>query len=270
MLSEYRQLYAEDANRIKDWRKMSSQELCNGYIENELSNPAVASSYLSALIYKYWDVIPIYYNKCNMFATAEDIYDWLVDSIMYVLSQRVWTDPTSTLYKDKNGADKAIRIRLQSLRINAVVASNRDKRQLQSNAVSLDDITDDFGDFAMVRTNCICEDTYDTTKDIIKKAFDTKDYFTAFMVDGIANAHTFNTVEKEDGIYTEFSAKRLVSHLRHIDDKYCKIFAAEFNYAVDKVKKAYSYVSCLSKARMYTKIKHTLFLLSKDKRIVGK
>ena len=114
MLSDYRQLYAEDANRIKDWRKLSSQELCNGYIENELSNPPVASSYLSALIYKYWDVIPTYYNKCSMFATVEDIYDWLVDSILYVLSQRVWTDPTSTLYKDKNGADKAIRIRLQS------------------------------------------------------------------------------------------------------------------------------------------------------------
>ena len=93
------------------------------------------------------------------------------------------------------------------------MASNRDKRQPQANSISLDDITDEFGDFAVARTNCICEDTYDTTKDIIKKAFDTKDYFTAFMVDGIANAHTFNTVEKEDGRYTEFSAKRLVSQI---------------------------------------------------------
>ena len=106
MLEEYKKIYEENANLISDWKNLSCLELANNYL-NE-SNSLRKESYLSAIICNRWHLIGREYSRqCYKFADPEDIYEWLVTAIMYVLEHHVWTNPESNLYEDPEAVEKA-------------------------------------------------------------------------------------------------------------------------------------------------------------------
>ncbi|MBO7697142.1 MAG: hypothetical protein J6Y28_04630 [Acholeplasmatales bacterium] len=57
MLDDYKRSYEECANLIKDWKSISSIDLCNNYIKNLNTDSNKAQSYLSAVICRYWYII---------------------------------------------------------------------------------------------------------------------------------------------------------------------------------------------------------------------
>ena len=61
-------------------------------------------------ICRYWHKIgALYFNSQPVFK-EEDCYDWLMNAVIYTLKNRKWLDPACSLYKDKNGPDKALNI----------------------------------------------------------------------------------------------------------------------------------------------------------------
>ncbi len=76
------------ASIINGYDKISSIDLANEYIENE--NNYLADNYFSALIINHWSLIyklkySVSFCRNILF---EDIYEWLVESILIVLKYR--------------------------------------------------------------------------------------------------------------------------------------------------------------------------------------
>ena len=145
MLTEYRQMYEQSASFIENWKSKSKSELCRGYIENE-HHPLLADAYFSAIVLKYWNMISRYYNRNTYIATLEDCYNWVIDSILYVLKTRKWADPTTKLGQDPNGADKAINRKIKCTWLTYCQSLNKDKRRINVDLLSLDGIQEGFDD----------------------------------------------------------------------------------------------------------------------------
>ena len=267
MLDDLKKLCENTANIVPNWRSLSKNDLCNLYLDYEEKNPMLASAYFSAILYNYWSVIPIYYASTAACASPEDIYDLLVDAIVYALKHKKWKDPKSKLYGDPNGPDKVIHIAMKSLRLNYLTYSNRHKRaaDINVNKNSLNSLEEDYGDIIYSNNDFYESPHYSEINDFIVEAFNKKDYFTAFLIDGIINGDTFKVEKDDQGTYTTFVSKKLVKHLKHIDDNYCMYFAHNFHLNFDQVKEGYSHISELSSTKMYTKIDRTLLNLRTSK-----
>lgn len=257
MLEEYKKLYISKADLIPGWKDMSKSELCNKYIEYENTDKSKSECYLSAIVCNYWHAIDKYYSQSYSSASPEDCYEWLIHAITYALNARKWLDPKNKLYDDPNGPDKVINRCIKSTRLIHYQASNRLKRRINYNMSSLDSLQEEYQDLFTATVWDFVDETRSDMDNLILEAFNHKDYFLSFFLDGIVNADVFEYVEEDDKTYSSFSSKKLVSHIRHIDDAYCFIFAKRFNLPIEKVKKGASYCTKLSSQRLYTKIRKT-------------
>ena len=125
MLDEYKNLYCECANNyIKGWKQIDKNQLCNLYIEHE-NDSKLSQAYLSAIIYKYWKLIPKFYSISYNVVQPEDVYEWLLSSILYALKHRSWLKKDSSIYMDKNGPDKVINRCMKCRRFTYYQAINR-------------------------------------------------------------------------------------------------------------------------------------------------
>lgn len=267
MLDDLKKLCENSANVLPNWRSINSNDLCNMYIDYEETNPRLADACFSAIMYNYWGVIPIYYSSTYVCASPEDIYEWLVDAVMYALKHRKWRDPNNKLYTDPNGPDKVIHTAMKSIRVNYLIYANRHKRaaEVAVNKRSLNSLEDDYGDVVYSNNDYYESPEYSEIGNFIVETFNKKDYFTAFLVDGIINGDTFKVEYTDNGTYTTFVAKKLAKHLKHIDDNYCLIFAHDYHLNIDLVREGYSYISNLSATKLNRKISNTLLNLRNSK-----
>ena len=60
MLDEYKELCRIAANSAPDWEKMSKNDLCRAYVTSK-GNDLLQNAYLSAILYRYWNLIGKYY-----------------------------------------------------------------------------------------------------------------------------------------------------------------------------------------------------------------
>ena len=137
MLEEYKEAYRQKADYIAGWNKLSRSELCRKYIEN-IDNKDISESYLSAIIYKFWNVAEHNYftQSYKGLATQQDCYDWNVEGILYALDKHVWDDPNNELYGDPNGPEKAINVTIYGQKLNFYNSLKTYKRQINSGLVS--------------------------------------------------------------------------------------------------------------------------------------
>ena len=268
MLEEYKTLYQQEADKIAEWKKINKNQLCNLFI-NE-TNKEKKNSYFSAIVCNYWYMIAKYYNMSKNIAQIEDVYGWLIDTIMYVLDNHVWTNPNSSLYKDPNGPDKAINRNISCRRYTAYQTFNRQKRKPSYLNVSWDDIAD------RCEIDTLMED-FDSPinidiNNLIRNCFLKQQYMTAFIIDNIAYGNTFKTVtesvksaelEKKENkksdreairmakcdekgkdytpvyaytiSYNVFSPKKLVSRLKNLSEDDASFFASRYGLPEDVV-----------------------------------
>ena len=266
MLSEYRELFKQKAAAIPNYQKISKTELCNLYIENEFTDKNLAEAYLSALVLRYWNNIAKYYAQSSSIATVEDCYEWLIEAIRYALEKRQWLDPESPMFNDKNGPDKIINRCIKSVRLTFYQASNRYKRQLNANQVSLEKLSEDYGDADPVK-QIHTFDTYSTSDltDIIKTKFIKSDPFLAFMLDSIIQSSCF--IHKQGKLV--FSKKKLTEFMNSIDDSYCTRFSKRYSLDIDSVKIAALNCTNLSTSSIARKIDFYLSSLKADKLLLN-
>lgn len=222
MLEETKQMYEDQASSIPNWRELSKTELCNLYVENE-GNSHLRDSYFSAIILKYWNKIYSLHSNTYLTASYDDAYNWVVDAILYALSHRRWLDEDSNVYGDPDGPDKIINRKLKCIRINHLISSNRFKRKMQINLLSLDSF-DDFDNFVGVEDKYLAEDV---VRNIIIEYWESCEYLKAIIVDLIASGDCSIKCE-EDG-KEDFSFEELINCVRTLSDDYIDYFSDTYH-----------------------------------------
>ena len=266
MLSEYREHCRLAANSLPGWEKLSKNDLCRLYIKEE-SNPEITNACFSALLYKYWGLIPKYFNQSSNVASPEDCYEWLVASITYALKHRKWEDPTSTIYNDPNGPDKVINRYMKCARLTFYQFINRQKRKDDFSTISLDMLTESLNDNTFdIEDESKRLDTSSKLdfKDYIKDVFNRKDYFLAFMLDSMLYEPIFDGKDINNPISKSFNVKKLAKYLRQLDTTYCQIFSKRYKIPLETVLNSVKYCNHLSSTKIYSKIEYNLNKLRHD------
>lgn len=243
MLNEYKKIYEESANQIPGWKKMSTLELAEEYLKSS------DERYLSAIICKYWYLIPMYYNNQEYkFASEDDCYNWLIDTIIYVLKNNVWNNPDNSLYKDVDGPDKAIIVCFTRERLRFYDYTKKDKRIANNKAVRLSQLDlpeqseEQFIDSLLKREY---KDEYEEeslenyVENKIKEEFNNKEYFDAYALYGILS---FDLYERAVDGSISFSEKKLKRFMRRMDKDIYKIFSNDMNISIKKVERSLKYI----------------------------
>ena len=265
MLDEYKQLYKEKADLIKDWKKLTKSQLCEKYLDLKDTNSDLADSYLSAIIYSFWNVaVHNYYSQQVKEATELDCYNNLVDSILYALNSHVWLNENNSLYKDEKGPEKAINVVISSRKLNILGYNNMFKRRINKDSISLEYLQEQPYYISSFGVHDNCDDDY--IESIIIDAFNRKEYFKAFMIDAIVYCDVFD-VENDNFIFSE---KKLRKHLRHLEDSnYYIVFSNTYNIKnIELVKRAISYIISLNQDKMSDNINYIFRQLRNNKMFI--
>lgn len=270
MLEEYKELCKSAASMIPDWESTSKNDLCRGYVNNK-GNDELQNAYMSAILYKYWNLIPKYYYMSANCATPEDCYEWLVDSVSCCVNLASWNNPESSIYKDPNGPDKVINRCMKCARLTYYQFINRKKRRDNFGLLSIDELKELFGTTVTEPADYEqeCSPSEIIIKEYIQKTFHRKDYFVSFLLDCVLFSNVFDiTRSSDDGSsYFEFNLRKLVKIMNNLDEDYLFIFAERYELPIEAVSKAYSYVRDVPEGNMRKKVlqsfetlKHTEFI----------
>lgn len=267
MLDEYKEAFRRCADLVEGWQELSKNDLCRKYIENK-DNPHIQNSYFAAIMYRYWNLISKYYYMSSNVASEEDCYEWLEDSVYGCLRASSWDREDSSIYKDPNGPDKVINRCMKCARLTYYQYINRKKRKDNFGMLSLDELSEVFGNtVAEPESNERVEDDIATwaISDYIKKLFRDKDYFVAVLIDAIITQDVFDVViNKETGMTTRFSTRKLTRFMSNITDEYIVEFSNRYDFEKDVVEHGVSYFRNLKSPTIKAKIQHTLENLQHD------
>lgn len=271
MLDEYKLLYKQSADLIPGWENMSKNELCRAYVA-AAGNKELQNSYLSAVMYRYWNLISKYYYMSANCATVEDCYEWLADSVMCCLNLASWENESSSIYKDPNGPDKVINRCMKCARLTYYQFINRKKRKNNFGMVSLDELSELFGKGVAEPTDT--EQEFDVSSvmidNFITTMFSRKDYFVAVLVDCIISSNCFDiTIDPQQGPMYEFNLRKLVRTMTTLDDGYILYFSRKYNIPYDLAAHGISYVQNVPSGNMRKKIQTQFELLKHSDLING-
>lgn len=189
MLEDTHKMYLELAEFVPNWTEEDKSELIRQYCKLKDEDSYMAEYYMAAVMCRYWPKIQRFYLATPKVCTYEDVYDWLVTSILETIQERAWTVPTSGLYEDPRGPDKAVNIKMKCYRLNFLIYINREKRKTNIGTESFEGLHDSSGDIVDWKTSQIIEDAYDIVeyKMIMEFFFKKKLYSLLFVYDCIMN-----------------------------------------------------------------------------------
>lgn len=270
MLEEYKQLYLESANLISDWKKIRRSDLAFKYLEEKERGTGLEESYLSALILKFWNVAESnYYRQNYKYANQETCYEWIVDSIFYVLSKHVWTDPNSNLYLDENAPEKAINVAIVSTRQNFHNARKAAKRSINYLVDSLERLQEDSPEGIYLPYNEPDTSFDEYIVDKVRAYINTKQDICAFALDTIVTVDDLFEEEIKDGQkWLTFSETKLRKYIRHIPDSYVKTFSMKYNLKEKDVEVALNYVRNTTYDAMVRGVNAFFKEIKKDRRFI--
>lgn len=271
MLKEYKQACYDNASFIDGWKNIDKNELCRKYVaEKEAGNDWVADNYLSAIIYKFWNVTEHnYHSQPYKKATEGDCIDWTITGILKALTQHIWDDPTNVLYGDPKGPEKAINTCIYSTKINFYQKIQHQKEKISYEYLSLEQLMEDTSDSYYLPYKDRDTATENYVIGVIKESFNKKEYLKAFVLDSILNFDVFDTISEDNVKYTVFSDKKLRKQLRDMDGKYCKQFASRYGLDLQSVLNSIHYVTDLDYSRMFVRVNNLLKSLKHDKGLIA-
>lgn len=253
MLSDLKLNYENLADVLDvDWKSINKNKLCNLCVENE--GTLNYDAYVAAIILRYWpklDKLKYKTYKDRIYCPDEDIYDIFVEGILYALRNKRWLQEDSTLFEDPNGPDKAINIKIKYAFMNYINSNFRQKRLLNMNIYSIDKNIELYGDSIKDDSKDFYYDDYDSgdLKQYVRSLMASKDYFTAFLMDGIIHISTDD--------------QEIIKHLKTLDDSYARIFSENYGLEFDLVKRSIAYVNNLTTKQLKDKLKYSKFILGK-------
>lgn len=262
MLEDIRNSYLKSANNIPDWQTENKNILLNNYIKYE-NDPIKKNWYFSAIICRYWGNIGKYYNQSKASFTIEDCYSWLCDAILYALRKRKWLEPGNKMYDDPAGPDKIVNRCIFSTRHIHYQLSNMDKRKINYNSSSLEEMQEDMGNaYATALPAYFCDSTAETYNDsqfvdLIKKEVTKGELFEAIILDGICFQDSFKWNSK-DNIY-EFSLRQLIKHLNNPGEDFLNYFSYRYDAPYNELNQVCLELGKVSNTIIYNKVRKTLY-----------
>lgn len=217
--------------------------------------------YLAAIIYKVLNRATTYYSKQYFkLLSEEDCYDVIIQSILYVLDKKVWENPSSSLYGNKQAPEIAINMKIKSSFMNECCAKNRQKRKVNIESLSLDSLEEESPDgyFLPYYDKDVITNLY--IKNLVKKYFGNKDYLNAFILDGIVNNNSFTKVEGNQ----KFCVGKLHSSIDKIDKAYCKSFSENYEISCNDVEDSLQYIKNISVSSFNKTLRRLFKVLRKD------
>lgn len=259
MLDEYRELCRSSAAVIPGWEKMSKNDLCRAYVLNK-GNEYLQNAYLSAILYRYWNLISKYYYMSANCATPEECYGWLVDSVSCCVNLASWENPDSSIYKDPNGPDKVINRCMKCARLTYYQFINRKKRRDDFGMLSIEEMKELFGNGFTEPQDP--EQEYDLSEVLIRSfitdEFRRKNYFVSFLLHYIISANVFDVVTVDSEKVSEFSIRKICKALNSIDESHLSEFSVKNDIPMQDVLKAYEYIKYIPQANMKKKVEQAL------------
>ena len=259
MLDEYKELCRSAADIIPEWTSMSKNDLCRAYVANK-GNTNIQNAYLSAILYRYWNLIGKYYYMSSNCASPEECYGWLVDSVSCCVNLASWENPDSSIYNDPNGPDKVINRCMKCARLTYYQFINRKKRKDDFGMLSIEELAENFGNGAPevidIQQECNISDIM--IKDYIIEEFKRKNYFVSFLLYYIVSVDVFDNIStKESGKTAQFNIRKLTKVMNNITDEQLKSFSGYTQISLSEVIRAFEYVKGISSGNMKKKILQT-------------
>lgn len=262
MLNEYKKIYEDyaKANLPEGWKKLDINEIwrnCN----NDADSP-----WFSALVVRYWSSMEKIYAQSRPFFNETDAYSWFIDALLYTIRKHVWDVEGSRLYNDPKGPDKAFHVGIKCGRLTAFQQANTDKRKANATYYSTEDYSDfvDLDDDTSTTMNeSFVDDAveyYNYDSKIIQ-LYEKKDYFQAFLLDGIIN-YNMNQDIDEDG-FSEFNPKELAKFLKNLNPFNVEQFASNYGFKKEDVESNIHYITDLSFKDILERINRMLFIYRK-------
>jgi len=211
-------------------------ELANAYRSAcERCDEVAKNQMLSALMVRYWHLIPYLYEKSKGSGiTLVDSAMWVYDGIEKAVRYGAWLDPNKHVSKEKKGAEKCINQAITSVRASWYEHSNRQIRSKDNQLLSLDTSAyqddsgksiplvddlpkDDFGLRSSVATTILMDSLLSQRK-----------VTDALLVDMLMNGSAFPT---RGGL--RFSETLLASDLKSLDSSYAESFCEKYGFGDD-------------------------------------
>ncbi len=249
ILTELKRIYKEKSRQIDGIKQKDQIALANLYHDD----PKNKEVYLSELVVRYWNIpSKAVYQNLNIFS-EEDAYEWYIEAVLGVLEERPWTNTSSSLYKDPKAFEKAINVRFFCIKTNWFQASNRHKRKLLHDSISLDKCIEEYDDFTF--HNSLVDDTDILTseihKDLIIRFFQEKNYLLTIIIDLIANQINIDKVSDIESL-----SVMVRKYLKKALSSYVATFTKEYGLPKDEVVEAYYKIYNISDKRLKTSVNY--------------
>ena len=259
MLDEYKELCRRAASVAEGWEKLSKNDLCRAYVKNK-DNKALQDAYMSAILYRYWNLIGKYYYQSANCATVEDCYEWLVDSVSCCVNLAAWENPESSIYNDPNGPDKVINRCMKCARLTYYQFINRKKRKDDFGLLSVEEMKELYGNGAPEPADPTqdYDDSLFVIKNYILEQFNRKNYFVSFLIYYIMYANVFDVIRVENSKTSEFNLRKMCRVMTNLEDAELLAFSRDLNIPHEQVVKAYEYVKGIPSGNVRKKVQHAL------------
>ncbi len=266
MLEDVRESYELKASSIHSWRTISKEDLANLYFAYE-NDKTLKEIYFSCIVLKFWGMIGRMYISCkNMNVPIETCYDWLIDSLMYVLEKRVWKNPENKYYNHPSAFNMMVTKRLITIKQQYVRLMNTQSHSEELKLLYIEDLKDivmktskspednqkevtleqlSYNEYEDVKGDMLC-------KDIVQHYLDNKKELNAVII---------NTICFSDVMYK--ADKKLIVDSDTLREQVLKLSNKDKltqEYKVDKVRlnKVYERLQSASKRRLTKYIRDTL------------
>lgn len=259
MLKHSYNLFLEDAQRLHDFVPGTKEEckdiskIANAYIKYEMQgNKDMMSSCLSALMIRYWYMIPFLYEQCkSLRIDIDDVVNMLYEALTKAFKYKGWIDATQPVSKEENAVEKCIHQCISSVKAGAFQNSNKALRKLNYMTFSIEESVEIFGD----SSECLYAedvDEYAGVRELVENKLKSKDILSALVIDGICFCNCFDkngfnmpklvSIIKKDDYISLFKDrynvdKSLSTKINNIQKSNRKVLKQLVDYAIDNLKK---------------------------------
>ena len=233
--------------------------------------------YFSCIVLKFWGMIGRMYISCKSInIPIETCYDWLIDSIMYVLEKRVWKDPSNKYYNHPTAFNMMVIKRLVTAKKQCLRLLNVKSRSGELLWMYLEDIQDALGNSSIVRTDSkehswqnivltpLIHDEYIDVKgdmlcrDIVQHYLDDRKELNAIIINAICFSDAMHKADKKLVVDRNILKEQILNSATK------KSVLEDYN--VDKIRldKVYNRIQNASARRLNSYIRDTLNNLRSD------
>lgn len=264
MLKHSYNLFLKDAQRLPNFKQGTKEEckdieqLANTYVKYERQgNKEMMSSCLSALMVRYWYMIPFLYEQCkSLRIDRDDVVSMIYEALVKAFKYKSWLDITKAVSSEENGAEKCINQCITSVKQGAFQNSNTATRKLNFMTFSIEESVEIFGD----SSECLYtedEDEYAGVRELVENKLKSKDVIGALVIDSICFANCWD----KNG----FNMPKLVSNIKKPD--YTSLFKDRYEVdssLSDKINK----IQKNNRKNLKELVKYTINNLKQDREII--